>query len=149
MVIKKGAAGTVIQTLTDTQATWDATKNAYKIFVGPFTTAPVTGNDYTVSLKEGSRLRKKFTGVTITAGAANVLEKLGAGDVLQVADFNNDNRMDLVDFGDMSAAFVALTTPVTSANKKYDLNSDSEISIEDLSIFLQNFTVLVKAGDAD
>lgn len=149
VAVKKGAAGTVAQIFSTVVASWDATKNAYKVFLGPFATAPVTGADYTVSIKESSRLRKKFSAVTLTRGASNTLEKLLPADTLQVADFDNDNRMDLVDFGMISSAFTALTRPVTDATRKYDLNSDGNITIDDLSILLQNFTALVKTGEPE
>ena len=69
-----------------------------------------------------------------------------------VADFDNNNALELQDYGLLMANFSqssGLSVPVTTANAKYDLNGDNLLSIDDIALLLTNLTSLQKVGDPE
>lgn len=147
LVVRRGTTET--QRFENKVLSWSPTDSAYSVTV-VFSSDIPTASDYTVSIKEGSRLRKKFTGISLTTAVDNKRVKTAAADLLQVGDFNNDNKLTISDFGVLMTNFnqtTGLTVPVTSANAKFDLNGDGNLSILDIGLLLANYTALEKPGD--
>ncbi len=118
----------------------------------PVGTVVPAATNCTVSIKETSRLRKRFTGLTMAPGIINTFVKNTAADTMLVADFDNNNKLELQDYGLLMANFsssTGLTVPVTAANAKFDLNGDGNLTIDDIALLLTNLTTLQRAGDPE
>lgn len=145
------------QTFANKQATWtDATTGrpaAYRfseLFPDDIT-VPNQAN-CTISIKEPSRLRRRFAGVSIAPTVNNVVNKADQANRLLVADFDNNNALELQDFGLLMANFTqstGLSVAVTDSNRKFDLNGDNSITIDDIALLLTNLTSLQRPGDAE
>lgn len=144
--------GTYEQRFTGLDAAWSGADAAYVVTTPPLAdTGLVTATNYVVSVKETSRLRKRFATVTVTRGSQNPLVKKVAADVMKVGDVNADNKISVLDFSDMvrPGNFTGLSTTVTTANGKYDLNGDGALTAADISLLLTNYTQLETLGDAE
>lgn len=140
--------GTVYSQEFTGSATWNSAESAYEVTIGPLT--PFTAaTDYSISLKDGSRLRRRFTKLVLTKGILNIHKKKAAADKLWVADFNNDNKLTIEDFGLIMSKITQLSTTVTDALKPFDLDGDGYLKIDDVSRLLTNFTALEKLGDPE
>lgn len=151
VVIKKASDASYTQQFANVSATWDATENAYVANVGPITwPSTLTSNsasDFTVSIDDPVRLRKKFTGVTLTKSNRNVLVKKTDLDAMKAADFNNNNILSIDDFGLILGQITQLVVPVTATNAKFDLNKDQVIDVTDVALLLANYKALENPGD--
>jgi hypothetical protein len=144
--------GTYEQRFSGVDATWSAADAAYVVVTPPLTDAGLTtGTNFVVSVKATSRLRKRFTAVPVTRGTQNALVKKVVSDALKVGDVNNDNKISILDFSDMvrPGNFTGLSTAVTAANAKYDLNGDGALTAADIALLLANYTQLETLGDAE
>ncbi len=145
------------ETFTNKQLTWaDATTGrpaSYRFSdVFPDNITIPSQNNCTVSVKETSRLRRKFTGVTLAPTVNNVVNKADAANRLLVADFDGNNALELQDFGLLMANFTqstGLSVAVTDGNRKFDLNGDNSLTIDDIAILLTNLTALSRTGDPE
>lgn len=150
VAIYKGA--TKVAELVNQNAVWSTADNAYKVTTDPLPdtyglTTGFAATGHTVSLKDGTHLRRKFTAQTITRGKLNPIVKKAAADKLVIGDFNNDNKLDISDFGLMMTQVKALSNAVDANNGKYDVNGDGVISIPDIGLLLTNYTALQVPGD--
>lgn len=149
--------GTFTETFANKTLTWaDASGNrpaSYRFTeLFPAATVVPTATNCTVSIKETSRLRKRFGNVSIAPTLNNVVNRADAANRLLVADFDNNNALELQDFGLLMANFTAttgLSVPVTDANRKFDLNGDNSLTIDDIALLLTNLTSLQKVGDPE
>lgn len=144
--------GTYEARFTGLDATWSTADSAYVVVTPALPdTGLTTAATYVVSVKEQSRLRKKFTAVTITRGAQSVLVKKAAADLQKVGDVNGDNKITILDFSDMvrPGNFTGLSNPVSESTRKYDLNGDGSLTAADISLLLTNYTQLETPGDAE
>ncbi len=145
--------GTFTETFTDKSLVWNSASSAYyfnELF--PATSVVPNSSTCTISIKETSRLRKKFSGITLAPGITNIITKNTATDMLKVGDFDTNNILELQDYGLLMANFSmtsGLTIPATTGNNKYDLNGDAQISINDIALLLTNLTALQKIGDPE
>lgn len=134
-------------------ATWSAADSAYVVVTPALTdTGLLTGTGYVVSVKPESRLRKRFTGITVTRGTQIAVVKKAAADLMKVGDVNGDNKITILDFGDMvrpENKFTIDGTPIDTTTRKYDLNGDGKLTIADISLLLTNYTQLETPGDAE
>ncbi len=146
-IVKSGT--TYTQTFETLNATWDTAKSAYTIVVGPMTGTLTTAANYTLSLSGGSRLRKKFTALTVTKGALNPITKTAATDELLPADVNGDNQLDIDDISLLLTKYTQPSNVVNTTNAVYDLNYDEVIDIQDITLLLSNYKQLEKLGDAE
>lgn len=145
--------GTFTHTFVDRPLVWGTGNLVYRFSeFFPTTTVVPTSATCTISVKETSRLRKKFTGITLAPTINNIIIKKTDADMMLVGDFDNNNILEMQDFGLLMANFTAtsgISTPATDATRKFDLNSDGTISIEDVALLLTNFTALQKTGDPE
>ncbi len=137
---------TSVAELKDQNATWSATDNAYKVITDPLPDGAL-GAGHTISLKDGSHLRRKFINQSIVRGRLNAYTRKAAADTLKVGDFNSDNRIDIVDFGQMMTQIKGLTTPVSELNARFDVDGDGQINFLDVAALLMNYTALQVPGD--
>lgn len=143
--VKHGA--TTIAPEGNSDAVWNANQGAYMVTIGPLPETFDTANDYVVSLKDASRLRKTFTGLTLSKHAYNVIVKKDAADALRLADFNNDNKLTITDIGLMLNKFTQLSTPATDALQQFDVNGDGTFDATDIGLVLSKYTKLETPGD--
>lgn len=134
--------------LANTGATWDASRSSYKVTLALNTLT--TANNYTVWIDGGSHMVRRFTGVALANGAANTMDKRTTP--LLIADFNDDNKFNIEDFGLMMSKITQLSRPIVSAEDitaygKYDLNMDNTLDISDVTFLLSRYTTLEKVGD--
>lgn len=146
VVLKRGS---YIQRFDNVDAAWNTTESAYMVSLGPLTRPFTTASDYTASIDDSSRLRRRYTNLTFTNGVLNIIKKKAATDALLVADFSDDNKLNIEDFGLLMSKITALTTPVTSSIQKFDLNADGTLDISDIGLLLANYTSLEKIGDPE
>ena len=141
IVVKKGD-GTVQEAFNNVTATWNSSAKAYQAVVG-FTTTITNAANFSISVKELSRLRKKFTGITLKNLTNNVVTKTVAANTLLAGDFNNDNQINLPDWGLMMANFntdSGLTITPDANHKIYDLDGDGSIDFHDITLLLTHLT---------
>lgn len=144
--------GTYEQRFTGLNAVWRDNVQAYAVQTPALTDAGLTtGANFVVSVKEKSRLRRRFAGVTLTRGSTNGIVRQAPADVMKVGDVNGDNKISVLDFSDMvrPGNFTGLSTAVTEANAKYDLNGDGSLTAADIALLLANYTQLETLGDAE
>lgn len=142
-------SGTYNQTYENVNATYDTTKAAYKLVIGPMNASAPTAANYSVSIYGGSRLRKRFAPLTITKGGLNAITKIAVADELMPADVNGDNQLDIDDISLLLTKYTQPTNPVNSTNAIYDINYDGVIDIQDITLILSNYKQLEKAGDIE
>ena len=131
------------ETFNDVTAIWNSSAKAYQAVVG-FTTTITNASNFSISVKELSRLRKKFTGITLKNLTNNVVTKTTAPtNLLLAGDFNNDNQINLPDWGLMMTNFNAdsgLTIAPDANHKIYDLDGDGSIDFHDITLLLTHLT---------
>jgi|CXWL01.1.fsa_nt_gi hypothetical protein len=142
-------SGTYTQSFNSLEATWDTTKSAYKLKIGPMVGSLTTAANYSVSLSGGSRLRKRFSPLTVTKGGLNEITKIAVADELMPADFNGDNQLDIDDISLLLTKYTAPTNAVVATNAIYDLNYDEVIDIQDITLMLSNYKQLEKLADPE
>ncbi len=129
-------------------AKWDTTQLAYRVLTDDLGTDFAAGA-WTLSVKDGNHLRKKYGAVTLAKGVANAVVKKAATDSMRAGDFNNDNKINISDFGLIIASFTKLGDPATGDKVKFDINGDGVIHIQDITLLLTNYTALEVAGDTE
>jgi photosystem II stability/assembly factor-like uncharacterized protein len=98
---------------------------------GAFTLPNVPGQSYTLAIK-GVKWLQKDVSVDSTTGATGVTATLLAGDI------NDDNVVDLNDFGLLAEAFGSAAGS-TNWNPNADLNCDGVVDLNDFSLLATNF----------
>lgn len=145
--------GTFSHEFTNVDFVWGPGALAHRFdSLFPVATVVPSSATCTVSIKETSRLRKRFSGITMAPGIINYVIKNAAADTMLVADFDNNNKLELQDYGLLMANFsssTGLTVPVTATNAKFDLNGDGNITIDDIALLLTNLTTLQRSGDPE
>ncbi len=144
-------------TFANKQATWaDAVTgrpSAYRFSeLFPENITVPSQTNCTVSIKEPSRLRRRFANVSIAPTVNNVVNKADQANRLLVADFDNNNALELQDFGLLMANFTqatGLSVAVSDSNRKFDLNGDNSLTIDDIALLLTNLTSLQRPGDPE
>ncbi len=101
---------------------------------------------YDVYIKEQTHLQKKLLGLPLLAGQTETIDWSTSAPLL-AGDFNNDNKIDITDIGQILAHYTQLNTPVSQSNQVYDINGDGTIDIQDIAIVLSNYTQLEVLGD--
>jgi hypothetical protein len=104
------------------------------------TVTNITPGTYEIYIKEPTHLARKFTSISLPENK-NLPLPLLAG------DFNNDNIINLIDFGKFLSIYTTINQPVTEATKIYDVNGDGTINIIDIGIPLSNYTQIEIRGD--
>lgn len=150
VAIYKGT--TMVADLKNQNAVWSAADTAYKVTTDPLPDAfglntGFVATGHTVSLKDSTHLRRKFITQTITRGKLNPIIRKAVADRMVIGDFNNDNKLDISDFGLMMTQVKALSNAVDANNSKFDVNGDGVISIPDIGLLLTNYTALQVPGD--
>lgn len=143
--IRRGTA--VPENFSTIPATWSAADNAYTATVGPLATPFTTASNYVVSIKGGSSLRKTFPNITLTNNVYNVVKRVAAADTLKIADFNNDNVLNVTDVGELLGKYRQSTIPATGDYAPFDLNGDGVFDIVDVGLLLSKYTKLETPGD--
>lgn len=146
-IVKSGT--TYAQTFNALEATWDNTKSSYKLKIGPMVGSLTTASNYSVSLSGGSRLRKKYSPLTVIKGGLNEITKIAVADELMPADFNGDNQLDIDDISLLLTKYTQPTNAVVATNAIYDLNYDEVIDIQDITLMLSNYRQLEKLADPE
>jgi hypothetical protein len=102
---------------------------------------------YSVLIKDGSHLQKKFINISLVAGSNTKDFSTSDEDELLAGDVTGDNKITVDDTGKVSANYDTFKTPVTDANKTSDINLDGFITIQDVALAELNWTKLVVEGD--
>ncbi|CAN5331203.1 hypothetical protein BH10PAT1_BH10PAT1_0140 [soil metagenome] len=105
---------------------------------------PADPGTYDVYVKEPNHLQRRFANITFS-GEVNTED--WTSPQMLAGDFNNDNKINILDIGLILSQYTALSIPVTSANIKYDINNDGVINITDIASVLSNYTQLEVLGD--
>ena len=113
------------------------------IFVDMFRDIPI--GTYDVFIKGPSHLQKNFGAVEFIAD--QTVERNWTSVGLLVGDFNNDNKLNIMDVAAILTKYTALSVPVDDANRIYDVNGNGVINISDVALTLTNYTVLSRNGD--
>ncbi len=95
------------------------------------------------SVKVPNYLMKSWNAISLNYGK-NILREIPT---LMVGDFDNDNKIDILDIGLLLSVYNSLSVPVNETNQKYDVDGNGVINIFDISIVLSNYTELVVRGD--
>jgi photosystem II stability/assembly factor-like uncharacterized protein len=98
---------------------------------GGFTLPNVPGQSYTLAIK-GVKWLQRDVNVNATSGATGVTATLLAGDV------NNDNMINIEDFGLLAAAYGSAPGN-TNWNPNADLNCDGVVDINDFELLAANY----------
>lgn len=160
VVVKKTNPATYVDRFTDLLATWDAINGAYAVSVGPLSMPVVNtynyGTDYAISIKDASRLRRKFLTLTLYGGRNNIIDRkadiykmLAADFAIQASQTPQDNKLTIFDFGEMMTKIISISVPVTAQNEKFDLNGDNILDVSDPALLLTNFSGLEINGDPE
>lgn len=113
------------------------------VFVGMFNN--ISPGTYTVFIKGPIYLQKNLGEVTFIAD--QTIEKDWTAVKLLTGDFNNDNKLNLMDIGAFLSKYTALSVPVNDINRLYDVNADGFIKLNDIGLVLSNYNALVIYGD--
>jgi hypothetical protein len=136
IILKNGS--TTISTNSNVNIVSDSTGT----YAGSITN--LTPGTYDVYIKEPSHLQKKFAAVTLVTGSN---PEDWTASPLKAGDFNNDNKIDILDIAQILARYIALTVPVDQTNQIFDVNGDVIINIQDIALVLSNYTQLQVLGD--
>ena len=122
------------------------TQNSSGIYVGNIPSLGIPVGNYTIFVKEATHLRKNassggVSGEMLLAGTNYAQASLPAG------DFNNDNNINLLDFGKWLAVYTDISVPTTTVNQIYDVNADGVINIKDIALMLTNYLGINNFGD--
>lgn len=138
-------------TLEDQTATWSEADNGYKVITDSLPADFVPTSGYTVSVKGENTLRRSYGRLTLSKGRLNALVRnVRPEHKLLSGDFNNDNKISILDFGRMMTFVRGIETDVDTAGdgaEQVDLNGDGVINIADISLMLSNYTALEVAGE--
>ena len=154
IVMKNGAT---VWRFENIKGVWSNSDGAYVFTTDPIaSTEPVVtaGSAYTISIKEMSRLRRKFTSVAIKPNIVNVVlkntaaNKLLSGDVEpEVSTEDGYNNVTAGDFSFCMSAITEWGQDATTVNqKKCDLDGDGKLTVHDLSLILSNYKALENKG---
>ncbi len=99
---------------------------------------------YDVFIKGTEHLQRRFANVRIVRGGAVVD---WTGDELIVGDFNLDNNITSADVALMMSSYTESTTEVNDVNRRFDINADGIIDMEDVNIVITNYNQLEVSGE--
>ncbi len=139
----------VVAELSNQEATWNTTSSSYRVVTSSLPNDFVSGY-YTVTVKGDNTLRRKFTQVYLYKGKLNELPRHNKDEwKLIIGDFNNDNKINIVDFGKMMTYVTKLTTPVSDKPESViiDINGDGNITFTDIALILSGYNKLEVLGD--
>lgn len=128
----------IVQTVT-------AVSNDQGFYYG--TAVNIEPGTYSAFVKGPIHLEQSVGEITVIAGQTTTVD--WSATPLIVGDFDNDNTIQLSDLTGMISAWTETETPVTSENKKYDVNDDGMISLSDFTAVLANWTKSVVEGESD
>jgi cell division septation protein DedD len=120
----------------------NATSDSTGIYSGSLSNIAV-GN-YDVYIKEATHLQRKFASIALVNG---INTYNWTGSPLLAGDFDGNNFINILDVAKILAVYTELTTPVTAATQKYDVNNDGVINVVDIALGLTNYTALEVPGD--
>lgn len=111
---------------------------------------PVAGKTYEILVTTPTSLRKKLGEMTLQAGA-NAVPATWSNQVALPIDLNRTtnqaNLFNNLDITTYLGQYTQLETPVTDANRKFDLNFDNSIMASDGYILLSNYKQQELRGD--
>lgn len=109
---------------------------------------------YRILVKTPVSLRKEVGRFELTAvdQAINLPQPIEIGGVTaKVGDFlpenSGNNILNVLDIGATLREWTALSVPLTSANRRFDVNYDNIINLFDINLVLSNWTALTITGD--
>lgn len=105
----------------------------------------VSPGTYTALIKGPIHLQKNFSEVTVVAD--QVVDKDWTIEAIKAGDFNNDNKLNIMDFSAILSQYTALSVRVDESNQLYDVDGSGVIDITDIALVLSNYTALEVHGD--
>ena len=102
---------------------------------GDFALTGVQPGTYTIELHKSNYLIKKITNVVVKEG---LITYLPSSHQLKAGDFNNDNKISLLDLGGLKTAYGYMNTDA-NYNINADFNLDGKVSLLDLGLLKTNY----------
>jgi hypothetical protein len=105
----------------------------------------VSPGTYDALIKGPAHLQKNFGEVTVLDGQR--VDKDWTAEPIKTGDFNDDNKLNILDLSEILSHYTALSVPINESNQLYDVDGSGVIDIADIALVLSNYTALEIYGD--